>query len=377
MIIVMKAGGITIQLMNFFFLASGLFNDLLIIRICLTIAYLFLLISGLFGLPVWGESLSGGTGRIAPDVIVWSIVNIVVIHGSGVIRMYWDERKIKFEKEEQEMLWRFFYRHSGLSKAQFLDLIIPHLQLKTYRLGDPIPSTTNFNIVLDGSIMCDVTHVDHRDGQQVMLASGDMFPLIHIYKYFMPQKSFFHRSAIQNAVVGSATARVFSIPIHKLEEMAFQPNAKVAWTAMLIASLSEIAEREFNANQNTPDESRQKSVRRISVSRHAGHTHPLFGALLPHEEPDPLQAGSGKGLVLPVRHALRYVWLSIYLPWPFGNWPVGLRHCLPAPHGDDSFDYGNSNNDLKVTRSSDSEGSDGSSISVFDNPHKPSEMDEV
>ena len=92
------------QLMNFFFLSSGLFNDLLIIRICLTLAYTFLLLSGLLGLPSWALWT---TGRIAPDVIVWAIINIVAIHESEVLRMYYDERPIRFEKEEHEMLWRF------------------------------------------------------------------------------------------------------------------------------------------------------------------------------------------------------------------------------------------------------------------------------
>ena len=324
--IVMKAGSIPIQLMNSFFLASGLVNDLLIIRICLTLAYSCLLISGLLGLPSWGEPLFA-TGRIAPDTIVWAVVNIVVIHGSGVIRMYYDERSIEFEREEHEMLWRFYYRHSGLSKAQFLDLIVPHLELRTYQEGDPIACTTDFSIILDGSVRCDIVHVDDSHAQEIVLVSGDMFPLIHIYKNFMPHKSFFHRSAIQNPVVESPTARIFSIPIQKIEEMAFLPSAKVAWSAMLTASLAEIVEREFRALQGHPI--------RHTLSK---QTSPLFGPLLPHEEPDPLEAGSGRGLSYPIQHALRYVRSSVYLPWPYGQWPVGLRHCLPAPLGDDAYE---------------------------------------
>ena len=124
----MNPGSLLSQFANFFFLASGLFNDLLIIRLCLVFAYGFLFIIALMGLPGWGDSPLW-TGRMAIDILVWSILNIVVVHGSGVIRMYYDERSINFPTKESEMLWRFFYRHSGLSKAQFQALVLK-LQLE-------------------------------------------------------------------------------------------------------------------------------------------------------------------------------------------------------------------------------------------------------
>ena len=328
--IVMNAGSIVAQLMNVFFLSSGLFTDLLAIRICLTMAYLCLLISGLLGLPSMTEPLFG-TGRIAPDVIVWAIVNIVVVHGSGVIRMFYDERAINFETEELEMLWRFFYRHSGLSKAQFLDLIVPHVKLKTYREGEYIPCSNQFNIILNGTIHCDAIHHDNKEKKKVMLASGEMFPLIHIYKHFMPHKSFFHRLTIQRPLVKSRAAKVFTIPLKDLEEMVYLRNAKIAWTAMIIAALSEIAEREFRAAQG-------RQTGGISISRNALTVNPQFGELEPHEEPNPLRAGSGQGRSHPIAHAWEYFWSSMSMPWPIGTYPVGLRHSLPPPRHEGTLD---------------------------------------
>ena len=51
MVTFMTPGSFLSQLINFFFLASGLFNDVLIIRLCLTFAYGFLLVNALLGLP--------------------------------------------------------------------------------------------------------------------------------------------------------------------------------------------------------------------------------------------------------------------------------------------------------------------------------------
>lgn len=350
MVTIMNPGSVFSQLTNFFFLASGLFNDLLVIRLCLTFAYGFLLISGAMGLPGWGESL--WTGRMSLDIVVWSILNLVVVHGSGVIRMYYDERHIDLDTEEQEMLWRFFYRHSGLSKAQFQALMLTHLQLKTFREGDILPIVDHFYIILDGMVAFDVIHEEtpHKT-HKIRLASGDMFPLLHIYKNYMPRKSLFHRSAMKNAIVESPTSRVFSIPLERLEDMAVHPHARDAWTAMLIASLAEIAERQytnrrFRGSNDHPNGdgvvvAASRTAHRLTLGKsfHGCSSsttgedahHPLFGPLSPSEEPDPLLAGSGGGLSRPLGHAIRYLALSVYIPWPWGHWPVGLRHSLRPP----------------------------------------------
>ena len=332
----MNPGSLLSQFANFFFLASGLFNDLLIIRLCLVFAYGFLFIIALMGLPGWGDSPLW-TGRMAVDILVWSILNIVVVHGSGVIRMYYDERSIKFASKESKMLWRFFYRHSGLSKAQFEALVLPHTELKTFCKGDSIPCKDQFWILLDGMVLCQIVHQEAPSNKHtIRLASGDMFPLLHIYKNYVPRRAIFHRSVFfGDPVVETEQARAFCIPVTKLEEMASHPNARDVWTAMLIAALAEIAERQYsNAYRSEVDESR--SAKRLSSTETladsaAQQYHPLFAPLLDTELPDPLLAGSGRGLSKPLQHAWRYVVLSVYMPWPLGKWPAGLRHNLKPP----------------------------------------------
>ena len=339
MVTFMTPGSFLSQLTNFFFLASGLFNDLLIIRLCLTFAYGFLLVGALLGLPTWGESL--WTGKMALDLVVWSILNLVVVHGSDVIRIYYDERRIEFETEEFEMLWRFFYRHSGLSKAQFQAMVLPHLQLQSFREGDHIPCQDHLYIILDGMVQSDIVHEDLPSKKhKIRLASGDMFPLLHIYKNYVPHKAIFHRSAIHDPVVETNLLRAFSIPLKQMEEMASNPNARDAWTAMLIAATAEIAERQYT-NSFSGDESavrESRTAKRLSSNENLANDnsnskhHPLFGPLSASEEPDPLLAGSGGGLSKPLRHAWRYLELSIYMPWVLGGrWPVGLRHSLRPP----------------------------------------------
>jgi hypothetical protein len=70
------------QLSSFFFLSAGLFNDLLCIRVSLTMSYVFLVIVGFMGAPRWGQSFEP-TGIISVDTIVWAVLNLFV-HGNSV-----------------------------------------------------------------------------------------------------------------------------------------------------------------------------------------------------------------------------------------------------------------------------------------------------
>jgi hypothetical protein len=97
--------------------------------------------------------------------------------------------------------------------------------------------------------------------------------------------------------------------------------------ALLIASLAEIAERPYTQHRQAEtlyEENITDSVLGETVN-------PLFNPLQPSEEPGRLLAGSNEALATPLSHLWKYVKLSFYLPWPFGVWPVGLRHQLRPP----------------------------------------------
>jgi hypothetical protein len=287
----------------------------------LTLAYTFLFICGVLGLPNWKDSFSGWNGEIAVDIIVWSTVNIVVVHGSGVIRMYYDERRIESLTDDQEKLWRYIYRHSGLSKAQFKHLIVPTLKLLTFEEGESIPIMDNFYVILDGVIKADVAHLETTDViHKIKMFSGEMFPLVHMYLDYMPRLNLFGRSAMI-CVASSKQVRVYAIPVKTLRALGVHPDARDCWIAMMIAALAVIAERPY---KDTSTDSFLTS-----------EINSLFDPLHPCEEPEPLLAGSGTGLSRPFAHMWKYIQLSCYLPWPIGHWPVGLRHSLRPPHDPD------------------------------------------
>jgi Popeye protein conserved region len=174
MVSVLQAASLWQQICNFFFLTSGVFNDLLVIRVALTLANAFLLVTGLLGHLSWGESVHP-QGRIALDTVVWAALNLLM-HGLSVIRILYDERKVELT-DDQEALWRYIYRHSGLSRVQFQAILCPHVELVEFRRGDRIPVNDKFFIVLDGVVAAHVNQVGTRKTHFIPIVSGQMFPL--------------------------------------------------------------------------------------------------------------------------------------------------------------------------------------------------------
>eukprot|EP00529_Nitzschia_sp_RCC80_P031522 CAMPEP_0113448334 /NCGR_PEP_ID=MMETSP0014_2-20120614/4713_1 /TAXON_ID=2857 /ORGANISM="Nitzschia sp." /LENGTH=364 /DNA_ID=CAMNT_0000339543 /DNA_START=84 /DNA_END=1174 /DNA_ORIENTATION=- /assembly_acc=CAM_ASM_000159 len=325
------------QISNCFFLMSGVFNDLLVIRTLLTCAYIFLFVTGGLGHPGWPGFTS--TGAIAVDTLVWSFLNIM-LHGFGVMRMFWDERKISLP-EQDDAFWRYIYRHSGLSRAQFHHLLKPKLELKSYHAGDPIPTKDYFYVIRDGVVAGDVAHLATGLQQSIRMYSGEMFPLENMYCDYMPQQNLFMKSWIKPRA--ATDVKLYAIPTSHLKALSVDPNAKEAWMALLVATLAEIAERPYkrqsllsgdfkggandsNGGGGVVDDDNDGDDIRLRVS------NPLFDSLEPSEEPDRLVAGSNYAIRYPIQHLFYYMKASFFVPWPIGTWPIGLRHRMLPPH---------------------------------------------
>lgn len=303
------------QLASLFFTSSGVFNDLLVIRACLTLGFIFLLVFACMG-PVSFKDSFQFQGEIAVDTIIWSVINIL-IHGCLVVRMYWDERPVKNVSEEQDALWRYIYRHNGLSKMQFQSIIAPHLQLLTFEQGEIIPTDDMFYIILDGEVRAQVREINsEQPAYSIEILSGEMFPIQHLHAKYLTQATIFSRRSI-NPVAATKTVRVFALPVKHLNEMYRDPRTRAAWMGLLIVSLSAMVERKESSTG--------------TALRYEQQRHPLFGPLDPSEEPPVLQAGSAHALHRPLRHFWEYCKQSFIFPWPLGGYPTGLRHDLLPP----------------------------------------------
>jgi hypothetical protein len=116
---------IWIQVSSFSFFLAGNFSDLLIIRICLSSAYVFLFLNSILGAPLWPSFRS--PNKIQLDGACWACLNLYV-HVSTVVRLLKDEFQVNLSEDEQA-LWRMFYRTGGLSKKMFQTNVAKYCQV--------------------------------------------------------------------------------------------------------------------------------------------------------------------------------------------------------------------------------------------------------
>ena len=120
MVEIRQPGSVFSFLSGVSFTVASLFSDILLIRISLLCAYVFLLATGALGIPSWpGVSSDGAIGL---ETIVFSSINIVT-HGLAIARLIYDERKIRFGDEREEQMWRFLYRRGGFERLEAREVI--------------------------------------------------------------------------------------------------------------------------------------------------------------------------------------------------------------------------------------------------------------
>lgn len=313
-----------LQFSSFFFFCAGHFSDLLVIRICLVLAYIFLFITS-----IQIDQIDG---------IGWSIVNLYV-HITTVYRLLRDEKSVPLgnvvgsnEKgvkqtpsfnsnshennndDGLEALWRMFYRTGGLSRLLFQHHIAQYCKVVTYEHEDTINTQDFFYIIYKGTVQLTVTDdngaiVSSRRAQSGQLFDFRALGLLEDYISLQNHKL--------QAVVAVSNVTLFQFPRNKMSEIAANnPTTRLMWKEILMENLLRIVQRYIDSKVRIgPD-----------------YINPIFAPLAPWEEPEALRAGSGKALQTPFQHVYSSAVSSFAPPWPFQGPPVGLRHSqLVAP----------------------------------------------
>ena len=211
--------------------------------------------------------------------------------------------------------------------------------------GTKLDTDNYFYIILDGAvdIQCKVagSERDHT------LVSGSSFDIKHLRPLAMGRSIYGHenqrltpftRQEISATV--SIDSKVFRCSAESLRNLSSRREAKEASQGLLIATLSDMAERQYMEYPPLPND----SVRMDMVDRENGNLlqsarseyissrSAIFAPLEDFEEPPSYLAGSGSfhGICRHIMHTLR---VSFVLPWPIMPWHSGLRQVgsLPVP----------------------------------------------
>jgi hypothetical protein len=141
---------------------------------------------------------------------------------------------------------------------------------------------------------------------------------------YMPQLNVFIHTWM--TPIAATDVKMYCIPSKHLKEFSNNHQARDAWMALLIATLAIIAERPYH-NDIDPFAFVEDEENTVHISKRSS----LFDPLAASEEPNPLLAGSTHVLERPFKHLWESCKLSVFVPWPMGSWPVGMRHVLPPP----------------------------------------------
>jgi len=127
------AGSLWAQVANFSFFCAGVFADILLVRFFLLLAFALLLLNSILGFPFWPK-FAVFPISLSLDSILWFIAGIYV-HGSELVRLLSDEIPVVLNDEE-EALWRLFFRYSGLSKVIFQSDFLSRDSFVSFEPGD-------------------------------------------------------------------------------------------------------------------------------------------------------------------------------------------------------------------------------------------------
>mmetsp|Transcript_2881 Transcript_2881/g.6212 ORF Transcript_2881/g.6212 Transcript_2881/m.6212 type:complete len:366 (+) Transcript_2881:178-1275(+) len=315
MVIINPPLGIYKHLAAFSFMLAGVFADLLVVRLCLSSAYIFLIVNGIMGSPLWPQLRR--PGHLTVDMLIWGIICFYV-HMASVVNLLRDERHVTLDKHE-EALWRMFYRVGGLSRMLFYNNIAQHMTVVQYKAGDAIDVETDFHINLQGTVQIDIYDKSGTLLKTAIDGSGCMFDLKKLGLLDTLTSPMAHHVI---KVTAKSDCTCFQFSNQDIQEIANSRSTKAVWQTVFIGILARIAV------QRLGDQDPSHHAARINPT----FLDPLFEPLTESEKPNPLVAGSGAALERPLAHIAYCMKRFFTPPWPFGKHLVGIRHnMLSAP----------------------------------------------
>ena len=236
------------QLANVFFVLAAIFSDIILIRFSLVMGNMLLIINAALGWPFWGSYIN--TPNVQIDTLVWSSLALV-LHSWAFFVLMLDARELKpFEDHNSESLYQYFKRRSGICRRDFLPILTKGRWTRVPAKGTLISADTDFHLIVEGYVSCDVEGWRRRDDDfleyksephRVTLRSGELFDL-RFANIFNTPVGFFNTSFA--ATTASEDVLLFSWSIETLSTFARGCDVVAqAWRNIIAFVVSDIAHR--------------------------------------------------------------------------------------------------------------------------------------
>ncbi|EOD11837.1 hypothetical protein EMIHUDRAFT_437483 [Emiliania huxleyi CCMP1516] len=233
MVVIGTPSGLWGQFSSLFYLLAGLYSDLLLVRFYLSLGYVLLIVNGLLGFPLWGDYVSDPQ-FIAIDTVIWSVVGLYV-HFSSFLQLLYDERSVPLAETEDE-LWRFFFRHGGITRVLFARYVLRPGEIRTFSPGTLINDPTQserLHLIIRGHVRA---HIEYEQGHRTFdFYSGDLFEFRFLHQFGL-RVGFLDA---QMQAVAESDVQTFSIDVvGELNRSSFLPSVRQAWQAVLASVLA-------------------------------------------------------------------------------------------------------------------------------------------
>jgi hypothetical protein len=223
--------------------------------------------------------------------------------------------------------------------------VAPFFELVDVKMGDKLDTSKYFYIIFDGSVAIKSTVAGST--RDIILLSGESFDIKHLLPLrrgrtaYMKQYQMLTPFIDQDifAIISVDGTKVFRCSKQEMNNLCSRPESKDAFLGLLIATLSDMAERHYMENPPLPNSCVTKSMldeenqlHEKAKSTFKSTRSILFAPLEKFEEPPSYLAGSGsfEGIGGHFLHTLKVMFL---LPSPCMWWLPGLRqiNSLPVP----------------------------------------------
>jgi len=312
---------------SFFF--AAVFGDVLLIRLFLSLANIYLFASAFLGQPRWPSVES--TGGIFLDSVIWAGLS-GALHIIALLQLLSDERPIKFDNEEEEQLWRFFYRRSGMGRLE-MKQVLRFGRWRRINVGevilDPLASCCRLCLMIEGtgdftatsksSIESGLVSSEGTPTISSKLFSGSFFDmrLLNFFGLYIGMEGLGHDKWF--AAVANSNCLVYEWTIEELNIMATEcsPAVSHAWRNLIATQLGiTLAWREVQSLPPIAGSGETESPAIFLGARSRDFTDPLRG----YE-----QQSTGW---CNFQGVCKWLWRSIS---PF--MPAGIRHNDLPVHG--------------------------------------------
>lgn len=261
---------------------------------------------------------------ISLDTIIWATCNVYV-HGSSLIRILMDERPVSLSDEE-ESLWRYFYRRSGISRIVFKKFLAGYCQMVSFSAGDDIPHEDSEDgfylyIIYSGKVNADA--IINMKKLSLTLYSGEIFDIQHLNQFGLTS-GFSKQRLDTNAHTDCSCFRFRTKDLHDI--VLGNDLARSAWQAISISCLVKIAERPWSSETSNDSQTFNTFDR-----QHSGFLDPGFRVLEDYEYVHGSTAGSGRCWYNPCWNFGKILAGSFSPPWPFSPCVYGIRHRMISP----------------------------------------------